>query len=100
MKEREGWKAEQIRNEAYAYSKINQNQKIVLSIIREYEPITNEEIAIKLGWYPNRVTPRVKELRELGIVEYCGYTTTKSGRKACLWRIKSASMQKINFKVK
>jgi Mn-dependent DtxR family transcriptional regulator len=99
MKEREGWKPEQIRNEAFAYAKINQNQKIVLKIIDEYEPITNEGIAVKLGWYPNRVTPRVKELRELGLVEYCGHTITVSGRKASLWRIKSASMQKINFKV-
>ncbi len=97
--QREGFNPEQIRNEAFAYADINQNQQTVLNIISEKEPITNEQIAKILGWYPHQVTPRVLELRQAGIVEYCGHTISNiSRRKASLWRVKQDYQSKINYK--
>jgi len=51
--------------------------------------MTNGEIGAALGWTPNRVTPRVHELRQLGRVEYhetrpCSVTL----RTAMAWRVR------------
>ncbi len=98
MKEREGYKAEQARNEALKSVDINKNQKTVLSVIANNEPISNEQIANILGWLPNQVTPRVFELRQLGFVEHCGYTCSpRTFKKVSLWRIKNAHQLKIKF---
>ena len=40
----------------------------VYQILLEHGPLTNKEIAEQLKWTINRVTPRVKELRDMGIV--------------------------------
>jgi len=40
----------------------------VYQILLEQGPLTNKQIAERLEWTINRVTPRVKELREMGIV--------------------------------
>ncbi len=98
MKEREGYKAEQARNEALKSVNIGKNQQAVLSIIAKHEPVSNEQIANLLGWYPNQVTPRVFELRQLGYVEHCGYTCSpRTYKKVSLWRIKEAYQLKLNF---
>lgn len=93
MKEREGYKPEQIRNEAFAYADINGNQKKVFEIIRMMGPISSETIAQKLGWYPHQVTPRVLELREAGYVIFCGEGRSRSGRKVSLWKINPSGSQ-------
>jgi Mn-dependent DtxR family transcriptional regulator len=99
MKEREGYKAEQARNEALKSVNIGKNQQTVLSVIAKHEPISNEQIAVLLGWFPNQVTPRVFELRQLGYVEHCGYTISpRTYKKVSLWRIKEAYQQQIKFK--
>lgn len=87
MTEREGYKPEQIRNEAFAYVDLNKQQKRVLEIIKKWQPITNEMIAAHLDCYPHQVTPRVLELREMGYVIFAGETENRSGRKASLWMI-------------
>lgn len=52
-------------------------------------PLTNNEIAYKLGWSINRVTPRVFELRGRGLVESAGFKHCPiTGRSAIAWRIK------------
>lgn len=43
-------------------------QSEVLTVIRANGDLTNTEIADKLDWSINRVTPRVKELRVKGLV--------------------------------
>lgn len=94
MKEREGWKPEQIRNEAFFYADISSNQRKVLEIIRMLQPISNERIARHLGWYPHQVTPRVLELRQLGYVEWAGEgVSLVSNKKVSLWRIKPDGKQ-------
>lgn len=51
-------------------------QRDVYRVIRRNPDVTNMEIARVLGWSINRVTPRVKELREKGLVE-------EGRRRAC-----------------
>jgi len=90
MREREGYNSEQIRNDAFKLllEKLNERQLEVYNIIVKYQPIHNERIAEHLNIYPHQVTPRVLELREMGIVEFAGEgTSQKSNRKVSLWRI-------------
>jgi Mn-dependent DtxR family transcriptional regulator len=67
---------------------ISDKQKMVFETIRSNERITNMEIANKLNWSINRVTPRVKELREQGLVILDGYRECHiTGHTACLWKV-------------
>ncbi len=47
-------------------------QRTVLEVLKECTKASNKEISRVLGWPINCVTPRVKELRELGLVDYAG----------------------------
>ena len=88
MTEREGYKPEQIRNEAFAYVDLNKRQEEVLEVIRKWQPISNESIAKMLNCFPHQVTPRTLELRELGYVKWAGEGISQtSGRKISLWMI-------------
>jgi DNA-binding MarR family transcriptional regulator len=58
------------------HGRIGRSQSIVLERIRlatlnwePYHDITNAELGDALGWSINRITPRVLELREMGLVE-------------------------------
>jgi DNA-binding MarR family transcriptional regulator len=65
----------------HAYALATQNlgakQKQVLDALRFFPDATNAEIAARLGWPINRVTPRMKELREQGLVLEAGRPTCK-----------------------
>lgn len=52
--------------------KIGKMQQTILNVITELPNISNLEIARTLGWPINSVTPRVKELRDLELVEDAG----------------------------
>lgn len=94
MKEREGYKSEQIRNEAFAFVKLNTQQRRVLEVIKKWQPISSEIIAEHLGVFPHVVTPRVLELREMGIITYAGESCSKtSNRKVSLWEINKDGRQ-------
>jgi predicted transcriptional regulator len=67
---------------------LNEKQRKVRHVLQKFGPMDNEAIARALEWEINRVTPRIKEMRELGEVIEAGYTTTRSGRKAHLWKLK------------
>ncbi|HYK01325.1 MAG TPA: hypothetical protein VE974_06185 [Thermoanaerobaculia bacterium] len=67
---------------------LNEKQRKVRYVLEKFGPMDNEAIARALEWPINTVTPRVKEMRELGEVVEAGYTVTKSGRKAHLWKLK------------
>ena len=48
---------------------LGRRQKEILKVIKVAPiPVTNNEIASYLGWAINRVTPRVLELRKMGLV--------------------------------
>lgn len=67
---------------------LNEKQRKIRYVLQKFGPMDNEAIARALEWPINTVTPRVKEMRELGDVVEAGYTTTRSGRKAHLWQLK------------
>jgi len=72
--------------------KLGSVQRRVLDVFYENPNIkdwTNMELARALGWDINRVTPRVFELRELGVLtesrrRFCAVTH----RRSIAWRIK------------
>ncbi len=67
---------------------LNEKQRKVRYVLQKFGPMDNESIAKWLEWPINTVTPRIKEMRDLGEVIEAGYTSTKSGRKAHLWKLK------------
>ena len=63
-------------------------QQIVYTIIQKNPGLCNHEIAKKLGWEINRVTPRVKELREKGLVINGGHKTDPlTSRNVMCWSV-------------
>jgi len=65
---------------------IGAKQRVVFDAICSHNGITNMELATELGWSINRVTPRVHELRKIGLVKLkekrnCNIT----GRLAMSW---------------
>lgn len=79
---------------------LNQRQREVLNIIEgQTDPnrihgqwahgLTNMEIAFLIGWSINRVTGRVKELRDAGALEELGHRPCRiTGNTAIAWRLK------------
>jgi DNA-binding MarR family transcriptional regulator len=52
-------------------------------------PICNQDIAERLGWEINRVTPRVMELREMNlVVEAYRDVNPKTNRKCIYWKVR------------
>ena len=56
---------------------IGEKQNIVLGVIKRHKGITNSEIAEELGWSINRITGRVKELRDFDLVRDGGIRSCK-----------------------
>jgi Mn-dependent DtxR family transcriptional regulator len=68
---------------------LGRKQKQVYHTLLRMKFATNMELAQYLGWSINRVTPRVKELREQGLVEVSDKRPCKiTGRTAIEWRVK------------
>lgn len=67
-------------------------QKEVLDALRVFPDATNAEIAARLGWPVNRVTPRIFELRseEFGslVLESCRRRCKVTGSMAYAWKAK------------
>ncbi len=59
----------------------------VVSAIYELGECCNVEIASLLKMEINKVTPRVKELREAGVVVLAKKATGPAGRLVCYWRM-------------
>lgn len=69
------------------YNSLGRKQQQVLRTFYRHKNLTNSEVAAMLGWSINRVTGRVFELRQRGLVEeagkrHCPYT----GRLCIAWR--------------
>ena len=68
--------------------KLGINQKIVLEVFDQVngQYLSNMDIATMLGWSINRITPRVKELRNMEYLMHAGYKTQlQTGKKVMLW---------------
>jgi hypothetical protein len=68
--------------------KIGKKQKIVYDAIDELGTASNEQLADYLNWPINTVTPRVCELRMLGMVGLEGFKKSKSGMKVKAWGVR------------
>ncbi len=75
--------------EAYAdIQPLSDRQAAVLGLLKRSEPLTNNEIADRLGWPINTVTPRVFELRARGEVREIGKRPCRiTGRSAYQWGV-------------
>lgn len=66
---------------------ISKRQAQVLVALKDLAQATNRMIAKKLDWDINRVTGRVSELREKGLVTHAGdYYDTSTERTVNLWK--------------
>jgi hypothetical protein len=77
----------------WAYARATQNlgakQKQVLDALRVFPDATNAELAARLGWAVNRVTPRMFELRKMELVLQSVRRTCKAtGGTAWAWKAK------------
>ena len=69
--------------------KMAEKHRKVMSYMLEKDEQTNCELANRLGWPINTVTPRVFELRAAGhVVECCRRECGITGRKAICWKLK------------
>ena len=63
-------------------------QSDVYGAIKRFGEICNLQIAHELRLPINSITPRVKELRELGLVEEAAKRKSATGRTAIYWKVK------------
>ena len=73
---------------------IGSKQKACYKVIEVLGAACNYDIAGELNWEINRVTPRVKELRDLGLVEE-DYRAVQpiTKRKVIYWRVVAKPVQ-------
>lgn len=72
---------------------LGRRQRQVWNLFETYnrQNLTNMEAAELLGWSINRVTPRVLELRELGLLVFSRRRRcTVTGNFAMAWKLKEA----------
>lgn len=69
-------------------------QKAVYDALEAHGPLTNLEMAYQLHWPINTVTPRCKELRDLGLVKEWGVRKCRqTGRMVIAWEAISLAGQ-------
>jgi len=69
---------------------LGRRQEAVYRLLSADGPLSNMEIAQRLGWSINRVTGRVFELRKSGRIEFRQKRTCRStGRMVRVWGIKA-----------
>lgn len=67
---------------------IGKRQAMVLAVLKRCGPLSNSEIARELGWEINKVTPRVKELRDAKLVFEMGKRTCRvNGTNVLIWGV-------------
>lgn len=59
----------------YSFDEIDlgARQDVVAKALKQHGPMSNKQISVTLNWPINCITPRVKELREMGMVAETGY---------------------------
>ena len=68
---------------------LGQRQQEILDAIRKYKSVSNLDISRLLQLPINSVTPRVKELRDKGLVVFdCYKTDSITSRRMCKWKVK------------
>lgn len=68
---------------------LGDRQKIIYEVLKSGSNFTNQEVADRLGFQINTVTPRMNELVKLGVVELATKRKcNRTGRTCCAWKIK------------
>jgi predicted transcriptional regulator len=77
--------------------KLGEKQLRVVEVLRHFKNASNMEIASALEWSINRVTPRVLELRNMGLIEPVGLRTCMvTGKNVNVWRLKQNGITSWN----
>ena len=85
--------SEATRNDAYySLENLSESRAAVLRVIIEHGPISNAEIARRLGWTINRVTGRTHELVSIGRVVEAGTELSAFGRRVVTWKLAEVVM--------
>jgi len=77
--------------EAYMHiiPRLGEKQRTILNIIKLYPGVSNLDISRICNFKINSVTPRVKELRDKGLVEFCFNKVDRvTHRTVMCWRCK------------
>jgi len=53
----------------FSNEELGRKQRAVLAFIAKYGPITSRQLSEMMGWPVNRITGRVKELRQMDMVK-------------------------------
>lgn len=78
---------------AFAPKELSKKQNTVLAFLLKYGSMSNKELAAKIGWPINTITPRVKELRDLGLVELDSIKwDCRTNRAESVWRVRSLGL--------
>ena len=76
--------------------KLGRRQREVLIALHHLKEATNMEIANYLGWSINRVTPRVLELREMGLVTQSKIRKCRiTGNNARAWKLTIEGVNRV-----
>ena len=67
---------------------LGRRQQEVYNVIDEYRNVCNQDIAMILCLPINSVTPRVKELRDLGFVVHDGFKLNDNNKRVMTWKVK------------
>jgi hypothetical protein len=66
----------------------DKQQAVIKAVVSFSRPVCNAELAAKLDWPINCITPRVKELRDRGILADAGKKPgPPAGRQVHHWRL-------------
>ena len=68
--------------------KLNRLQEEVLTKLKTLREASCEQIAQEFGKFPHEITPRLKELRDMGKVHIVGTTVARSGKRVNLYAAK------------
>lgn len=69
-------------------AQLGDRQKRVYDELKVNGPMTNSEIAVALKSWVNTITPRISELRKMGLVdEACKRPCRITGRTAIAWEV-------------
>lgn len=67
---------------------LSDKQQTIFEVIAKHPNMSNHDIARFLNWEINTVTPRVNELREMGVVGYRGDKLDRTtNRNVMMWEI-------------
>lgn len=79
---------------AFAPKDIGKRQSAVLSFLLNHGPLSNKDLANKMLLPINTITPRVKELRDLGLVELDHIQLDNhTNRPEQVWRVRDIGLR-------